>query len=109
MGLKIHLITRHPEESGFKCHAKLRENSVPIHYDADIHAKIVVVDDRVAIVSSMNFISDSSAGKTWEAGIVTTDVKTIESIQKAIALEMKLQTNSIQVISPKGSMYLIDI
>ena len=55
------------------------------HLDfAQVHAKIVVVDSTVAIVSSMNFFSASSGGSSWEAGIVSTDEKVVKNIKKSI-------------------------
>jgi phosphatidylserine/phosphatidylglycerophosphate/cardiolipin synthase-like enzyme len=89
-GLRVLLVTRPPEESARRCHLKMKENNVVIHYDSDVHAKVVVVDGAVAVVSSMNFVSESSAGQSWEAGIVTTDPRVIASIDKAISLEMKV-------------------
>jgi len=63
---------------------------VVLNYDPDVHAKLVIVDDEVAIVSSMNFNQSSSAGKTWEAGLVTIDGRVINSIRKAVMKESKI-------------------
>jgi len=55
-----------------------------IHYDNQIHAKIIVIDNVVAIVSSMNLYSASSGGFTKEAGIVSIDEKVVTSVSKYI-------------------------
>ena len=39
----------------------------------------MVVDNKIAVVSSMNFYSGSSGGALKEAGIVSMDEKVIES------------------------------
>ena len=68
------LITRKPERKKPEVkafHDYLKKSKVKIHYSRDVHAKIIVVDNILAIVSSMNFYPSSSAGKTWEAGLVT--------------------------------------
>ena len=44
-----------------------------------MHSKIITVDNKVAIASSMNFYSGSSGGASKEAGIVSIDEKVVES------------------------------
>ena len=53
-------------------------------YNDAVHAKMIVLDRAVAIVSSMNFYSSSTAGISWEAGIVTFEDTVVESITNAI-------------------------
>ncbi len=55
-----------------------------ILYDNQIHAKILVIDGKVAIVSSMNLYSASSGGFTEEAGIVTIDQKVVDTVSQYI-------------------------
>jgi hypothetical protein len=43
-----------------------------------------LMDGLVALVSSMNFISSSSGGKSWEAGLVTWKEWIVNSITKSI-------------------------
>ena len=90
-GLKVSCFTRKPDsESMLRCHGKMKNTGVDLEYDQDVHAKLVVVDNQVAIVSSMNFFGASSAGKTWEAGMVTIDTHVIEAITKAVLKEIKM-------------------
>ncbi len=50
----------------------------------DIHAKIIIVDDMVSVVSSMNFVKNATSGISWEAGMVTLDQDTVDSIKASI-------------------------
>jgi phosphatidylserine/phosphatidylglycerophosphate/cardiolipin synthase-like enzyme len=78
---EIRIVTRPPERETKKveCHSRLRKTGVILRYDNQIHSKIIVVDNKVAIVSSMNFYSGSSGGASKEAGIVSIDEKVVES------------------------------
>lgn len=78
---KIRIVTRSPERDTKKteCHSKLRKTGVFLRYDNQIHSKIIVVDSKVAVVSSMNFYSGSSGGASKEAGIVSIDEKVVKS------------------------------
>jgi phosphatidylserine/phosphatidylglycerophosphate/cardiolipin synthase-like enzyme len=83
--IEIKIVTRHPDsvEKGSarraECHSKLGMKGISLHYDSQIHSKIIVVDDKVVIASSMNFYSGSSGGASKEAGIVSIDQKVVES------------------------------
>lgn len=57
-GVSVCLSTRNVEPQQYK--NELLAKGVKILYDDSIHAKIIVVDERVAIVSSMNFYAGSS-------------------------------------------------
>ena len=72
-----------PEEKK-EYHKKLREQGVEIIYKNQIHAKMIVVDNAVAIISSMNFQSSSSGGKTWEAGIISLDKNVVSVVTDSI-------------------------
>ena len=86
--INVSIITRpptddkHPEyvERKREYHLKLRKEGIALLYEPKVHAKLIVVDRAVAIVSSMNFYGESSAGVSWEAGIVTLESKVVESI-----------------------------
>jgi hypothetical protein len=89
--VNVKLITRSPDnvnekypEEKQEYHQKLRELGVDIIYKKNIHGKLIVVDGEVAIVSSMNFQSSSSGGKTWEAGIVSLDPNVVNIVSKSI-------------------------
>ena len=87
----VKIITRRPnskddkEYSKLECQGFLRKNGISIHYDNTIHAKIIVIDQRIAIVSSMNIYSGSTGGGSVEAGIVTFEKSVVESIGKYVA------------------------
>ena len=61
-------------------HSKLKQDGISLFYKKRVHAKLIVVDRAVAIVSSMNFYPDSSAGVSWEAGLISIDANIVESI-----------------------------
>ena len=50
----------------------------------DLHAKLIVIDRAVAIVSSMNFNASSSGGAAIEAGIVTVEPNIVKSVAQSI-------------------------
>jgi len=76
-GVIVKLVTRGVGTQQFE---KELAKRVFITRDESIHAKQIVVDRRVGIVSSMNFYAGSSAGECWEAGIVTVDEGVVYSI-----------------------------
>jgi len=76
---KIKIVTRKPDGRKIDCHSKLKKVKIPLHYDNQIHSKIMVVDNSIAVVSSMNFYSFSSGGGSKEAGVVSMDKQVVES------------------------------
>jgi phosphatidylserine/phosphatidylglycerophosphate/cardiolipin synthase-like enzyme len=96
-GAKVTVITRPPREDDQReqekreYHSKLEQEEINLVYNRETHAKLIVVDNEAAIVSSMNFYSGSSGGKTWEAGLVSIDENVVKSVVNAIH---KLQTSS---------------
>jgi phosphatidylserine/phosphatidylglycerophosphate/cardiolipin synthase-like enzyme len=64
------------------CHAELLSRGVQIKFNNQIHSKIVIVDNKITIVSSMNFTSGSSGGGSFEAGITSIDPKVIAEASK---------------------------
>jgi hypothetical protein len=86
-GINVRIITRPPGDKNpeylkkkQEYHSKLKQEGVSLFYDAKMHAKLIVVDSAIAAVSSMNFYADSSAGVSWEAGLVSTNQKVVKSI-----------------------------
>jgi len=78
----------HPEylRSKQEYHAKLKQDGISVFYKKKVHAKLLVVDRIVAISSSMNFYPDSSAGVSWEAGLISTDPNVVKSmVQSALS------------------------
>lgn len=94
-GKKIRLVTRPPTEEKIPFHKTLKENGVRIFHNDDVHAKLIVVDRRVAIASSMNFYAASSGGKSWEAGIVSHHDQVVETIVRSI-LDFIDRTDTIE-------------
>jgi phosphatidylserine/phosphatidylglycerophosphate/cardiolipin synthase-like enzyme len=91
-GREVLLVTRSPgldragraRDQKWAYHRALEQSGVEMFYNDYVHAKLMVVDDLVALVSSMNFISSSSGGKSWEAGMVTWQKNNVESIGGSI-------------------------
>jgi DNA-binding transcriptional regulator GbsR (MarR family) len=91
-GINVQIITRPPEDKHpeylkkkQEYHSKLKQEGVSLFYDAKVHTKLIVVDSTIAAVSSMNFYADSSAGVSWEAGLVSTNQKVVNSIANAFS------------------------
>lgn len=89
-GAKVTVITRPPredvqrEQEKEEYHSRLREEGINLVYNKETHAKLIVVDNEAAIVSSMNFYSGSSGGKTWEAGLISIEENVVKSVVNAI-------------------------
>lgn len=91
-GINVQIITRPPEDKHPEYlkkrqdyHSKLKQEGISLFYDAKVHAKLIVVDRAIAIISSMNFFADSSAGVSWEAGIVSTNQEVVNSIANSFS------------------------
>ncbi len=87
--ISVKVVARRPKDTvedttKRECQTSLKKAGMRIHYDNQIHAKIIVIDDKVAIVSSMNLYSASSGGFTKEAGIVSIDEKVVATVSKYI-------------------------
>jgi hypothetical protein len=88
----VTLLTRSPSTESYqnvrssrrKYHGVLIQNGVKMMYNDRIHSKIIISDNELGIVSSMNFKSESSSGKNLEAGIVTWQKDTITSLNTYI-------------------------
>jgi hypothetical protein len=80
------LLTRPPTGPYFKkLHQILADKGLKLLYHNDLHAKLIVVDDLLAVVSSMNFKQRAAAGITWEAGLVTMNKEIVDSIISSLA------------------------
>jgi len=85
-------LTRSPSSESYpnvrssrrKYHGVLTQNCVKIMYNDRIHSKIIVSDNELGIVSSMNFKSESPSGKILEAGMVRWQKDTIASLNTYI-------------------------
>jgi len=79
-GIDVKLITR----SNSNYIKKLSENGISLTFDESVHAKLIVVDRCVGIASSMNYYAGSTGGELWEAGLVTIEETTVQSIIDSI-------------------------
>jgi len=82
-GVTVTLITRRIDQD-LQYHKTLMGAGVNVIHNERVHAKLIVVDQLVAVVSSMNFFSGSSAGGTWEAGIVSIEGDVVKEVVKSI-------------------------
>jgi hypothetical protein len=80
-GINVKLITRSSPEQYTN---QLARKGVSITYDSSVHAKLIVVDRCIGIVSSMNFFAGSSGGADWEAGLITVEKSIMQSIYRSI-------------------------
>ncbi|MBA7554702.1 hypothetical protein ES705_47333 [subsurface metagenome] len=73
----------------------MKSLGIDVFYNKKVHAKIIAVDRTIALSSSMNFFSDSSAGKSWEAGLITIEPTVVEEVVNSILaiLEMPESRN----------------
>lgn len=79
-GIDVKLITR----SNSNYIKELSENGISLTFDESVHAKLIVVDRCVGIASSMNYYAGSTGGELWEAGLVTIEETTVQSIIDSI-------------------------
>jgi phosphatidylserine/phosphatidylglycerophosphate/cardiolipin synthase-like enzyme len=89
-GVDVKVITRPPKDSypdkllrKQEYHQKLKNEGISLVYKENVHAKLIVVDNTIAISSSMNFFPESSAGVSWEAGLISIDPQVVDSIVKS--------------------------
>jgi len=97
-GAKVTVITRSPssrdnnpevlkEKQDY--HESLMKEGVTMNFDRRIHAKLLVVDEQIAVISSMNFYSHSTGGSSWEAGMISIDDSIVSSVHKTIEQLLK--------------------
>ena len=90
-GVEVMLVTRPPNSERDRYwkerneyHSTLKNEGILLTHNKNAHAKLIAVDRAVAIVSSMNFYSGSSAGSSWEAGLVSIEEIVVESVVDSI-------------------------
>lgn len=90
-GKDVVLVTRPPDaragsyaEKSDEYHGIIRQSGIKLTYNKVVHAKLMVLDRAVAIVSSMNLYSASMAGASWEAGIISVENTVVESVMNSI-------------------------
>jgi phosphatidylserine/phosphatidylglycerophosphate/cardiolipin synthase-like enzyme len=95
-GINIKLVTRKPTERDYHYEKKMKylsqlaQEGVYVAIDESIHAKLIVVDRTVAVVSSMNFGATSSGGASWEAGLVTVEENVVQSVMASIMKRIEI-------------------
>lgn len=90
-GIDVLLITKRPMHNPgrWRFHESLVSENVSLFYSGKektgggVHSKVLVVDDQVAIASSMNFTLYSESSN-YETGIVTLDRDVVESARESI-------------------------
>lgn len=87
--VEVKIVTRPPQNDEYsakktECHSNLIKSGTLIKYNSQIHSKIVIIDNLITIVSSMNFYSGSSGGASLEAGMVSIDHKVAKSATEYI-------------------------
>jgi phosphatidylserine/phosphatidylglycerophosphate/cardiolipin synthase-like enzyme len=87
--VNVKVIARRPENTKIdrlktECQENLKKAGIVIHYINQIHSKIIVIDSKIAIISSMNLYSGSTGGALLEAGIVSFEKKVVDSATKYI-------------------------
>jgi phosphatidylserine/phosphatidylglycerophosphate/cardiolipin synthase-like enzyme len=89
---RVVLVTRPPDKTSTRnYHKELADSGVTVLYNRNLHAKLLLFDDEIAIVSSMNLLVGATAGFSWEAGLITLDKETVDRIKHSIT---KLQLDS---------------
>jgi phosphatidylserine/phosphatidylglycerophosphate/cardiolipin synthase-like enzyme len=66
-------------------HYSLVKAGVKVSYNEHIHSKIIGIDNRLAIITSMNFTPTSPIGASLEAGLVTWEKNNVEKIFDSIS------------------------
>jgi phosphatidylserine/phosphatidylglycerophosphate/cardiolipin synthase-like enzyme len=105
--VNVRIVTTRPKKDRedskkVECHALLRKKGVNVHYISTIHAKIIIIDRKIAIVSSMNLYSGSTGGGLEEAGIISFESKVVESASKFIT-DLLAKTESPDISSYSSS------
>jgi phosphatidylserine/phosphatidylglycerophosphate/cardiolipin synthase-like enzyme len=107
--VKVKVVARRPENTKndvpkAEYQANLRKEGVIIHYNNQIHSKIIIIDRKITIISSMNLYSGSTGGATLEAGIVSFDKTVVDSAVKYI-VELLEKPESSDPTATKTTTY----
>jgi hypothetical protein len=91
-GKDVMLVTRPPDKKNSlygdktdEYHSIIRNSGIKLVYNSVVHAKLMVIDRAVAIASSMNLTVTSTAGASWEAGIISVEENIVESVMDSIS------------------------
>lgn len=95
-GKEVIVVTREPDWSSKsdwgkrqakvyeKCHSNLSKSGATVCYNNEIHGKVLLIDNQIAIVSSFNLLKNPASGLSWEAGIITYEPEIVQSIKDSI-------------------------
>jgi|GEM_PF-1259441 len=87
-GIKIKILTRPPEvKDKQELIDNLHEYGIEVFTNKAVHAKIMVFDRGVSIVSSMNLYAFSAGGGSWEAGIATSSEDVVSEVLNRVNLK----------------------
>lgn len=101
-GCKVSLLTRAPiDREKMDVLNNLQEYGMKVLTNKTVHAKIMVFDRGVAIISSMNLYAFSVGGGSWEAGIATCSEDTISDILNTVFMKMEERETSTWIKSIK--------
>jgi phosphatidylserine/phosphatidylglycerophosphate/cardiolipin synthase-like enzyme len=91
--VKVKIVARRPDNKRdlpkLDFQEALKKEGILIHYNNQIHAKILTVDGKIAVVSSMNLSPTSAGGGSLEAGLVTFDKKIVDSVVKYVNTQLE--------------------
>jgi len=83
--VNVKLLTRPSKDEKIEeYHKSLTKAGIQIYQNDIVHAKIIVVDRGIVIISSMNFYASSSGGGSWEAGLVSISPSVIEEVTSSV-------------------------
>jgi len=87
-GVKIKILTRPPEvEDKQEFIESLHAYGIEVVTNKSVHAKIMVFDRGVSIISSMNLYAFSIGGGSWESGIATSSEDVVSDVLNRINLK----------------------
>lgn len=94
-GVKIKMLTRPPETADkVEIVENLHAYGIEVFTNKSVHAKIMVFDRGVAIVSSMNLYAFSVGGGSWEAGIATSSGDLVSEVLNRISSKFEERETS---------------
>lgn len=102
-GTKIKVLTKPPEmkeKSEFVDF--LQEYKIDVSVNKSVHAKVMVFDRGVAIISSMNLFAYSLGGGSWEAGIATCSDDVVSEVLNGITMKFDEKETSTWKSSRDG-------
>lgn len=94
-GIKIKILTRPPETSDkADLIETLQAYGIEVFTNKSVHAKIMVFDRGVAIISSMNLYAFSVGGGSWEAGIATSSGDAVSEVLNRLSAKFEERETS---------------